>query len=130
MTSRPSDVAPAGQPVDPGLGEVAEGGEAAHHVAVERAVADRDLALVPGGEHQQAELVGERHQERAPRPRLEVLLGDVRLTARELLGQDLVEGRGDRGDRQLEQADRQRLGELLRAREALRRGGRTASRRP
>ena len=38
-------------------------------------VADRHLRLVAGGEHDRAELVRQRHQQRAAHPRLQVLLG-------------------------------------------------------
>ena len=70
-------VDPAGEGVDLRLEDVGDDGEAAAHVAVERAIADGDLALVAGGEQQRAEFVGQRHHEHAAHARLDVLLGDV-----------------------------------------------------
>src|SRR5207248_11013986 len=70
-------VAPAAEPVHHRLGDVLDDGEPAREVAVERGVADRHLRLVAGGEHQPAELVGQRHQEVAPDARLDVLRGEV-----------------------------------------------------
>jgi hypothetical protein len=45
------------------------------------------LALVAGGEHQPAELVGQRHQDVAADAGLQVFLGDVGRAARPLRGQ-------------------------------------------
>src|SRR3546814_3674266 len=59
----------------------------AAHVAVDRRVADRVLALVAGSQHQPAELVAQRHQQRAAGARLQVLLGGVWLAALERIGQ-------------------------------------------
>ena len=84
---RAERVAVLAEPVDQGLGNVLEHGEAARHVAVERGVADRRLALVAGGEHQPAELVGERHQQVAADAGLDVLLGDARRRRIEVGGQ-------------------------------------------
>ena len=67
----------AAQPVDGGLVHVLDDGEAAGRVAVERGVPDRHLALVPGGQHQPAELVRQRHQQHPPDAALQVLLGQV-----------------------------------------------------
>src|SRR5687767_7534811 len=57
--------------IDEGLRHVLDHGEAAGHVAVERRVADGDLALVAGGENEPAELVRERHQQGAADARSE-----------------------------------------------------------
>ena len=81
------DVAPARQPEDRGLEQVLDHGEAAGHVAVQRAVAGGHLALVAGGQHDAAELVGQRHQQHAADARLDVLLGRVLGQALELLRQ-------------------------------------------
>ena len=80
-------VPPRGELVHERLRDVLDGREPARHVAVERGVPHRVLALVAGGEHQRAELVRERHQQVAADARLQVLLGDVLLHAGELLGQ-------------------------------------------
>ena len=76
----------ARQIVDHRLGHVADHRQAAAHVAVERAVADGELALVAGGEQQVVVLVGERHQDGAADAGLDVLLGDVGLASREAAG--------------------------------------------
>ncbi len=76
---RGEGVAPAGQSVDERLGNVLEHGEAPGHIAVERGVAEAELALVSRGQHQPAELVGEGHKDVAPNPRLDVLLRSPRL---------------------------------------------------
>ncbi len=94
-------VAVAAEPVDQQLGHVLDHREAAGGVAVEGAVADGALALVAGGEHEPAELVRQRHQGHAPDARLEVLLGEVRLTTVEAGRQHLAE----RGERRLDGDD-------------------------
>ena len=53
------------------------------HVTIECAVTHAQLALVAGGEHDRSELIGERHQQRAPGARLNVFFGDVFFRARE-----------------------------------------------
>ena len=70
-------VAPGAQPVDQRLGHVLDDGEPAGRVAVQGGVADRHLALVAGGEHQPAQLVGQRHEDDAPDAALQVLLGQA-----------------------------------------------------
>ncbi len=70
-------VGDARQRIDQCLRHVADHGEAAAHVAIERAVADGELALVAGGEHQRAPFVRERHQGDAAQARLQILLGDA-----------------------------------------------------
>ena len=64
------------------LRHVADHRQPAAHIAIQRAVADRQLALVAGGQHQRADLVGERHQRDAAQPRLQILFGHVRRAAR------------------------------------------------
>ena len=73
----PFAVEPAADGIDARLDQIADHRQRAHHVAVERAIAHGHLRLVAGGEHQGAELVRERHQQRAANARLDVLLGDV-----------------------------------------------------
>ena len=73
----------ARQLVDERLRNVADDGQSAAHVAVQSAVADGEFALVSGGEHQRARLVGQRHQRHASQARLQVLFGDVRRRAAE-----------------------------------------------
>ena len=68
----------ARQSIDQRLRHVADHGQPAAHVAVQRAVADRELALVAGGEQQAPGLVRQRHQRRAADARLQVLLGGIR----------------------------------------------------
>ena len=69
-------IAPARQRIDLHLVEVLDRVEPAIHVAVERRIADAHLALVAGRDDHRAELVGDRHQDRAARAALQVLLGD------------------------------------------------------
>src|SRR5215475_4483058 len=63
-------VAQPRQPINFGLVEVLDRVEAAVHVAIERGIADRHFRFIAGGHHHQAELVGDRHQDGAARPRL------------------------------------------------------------
>ena len=77
----PAPVAPARHLEHGGLVDVLQDRIAAAHVAVERGVAHRHLRLVAGGEHHVAELVADRHQDDAAHPRLDVLLGLVRIAA-------------------------------------------------
>ena len=87
------------QRVDVALVDVAEHGEPAHGVAVERAVADRELALVAGREHQPVLGVRDRHQDRAADARLDVLLRDAVVAPRaEELAKDVQVGVVDRAD--------------------------------
>ena len=79
---RPVGVPPAGEAVDLALVEILDRVEAAVHVAIERGIADRHLRLVAGGQHHRPELVRDRHQHGAARPRLQVLLGDGRRRCR------------------------------------------------
>ena len=60
------------------LGHVADHRQAAAHIAVQRAVAHREFALVAGGQHQRAAFVRERHQGDAAQARLHILFRDVR----------------------------------------------------
>ena len=66
----------AGQRVDVALVDVAEHGEAPDRVSVQRAVADRELALVAGREHEPVLRVRDRHERGPADPRLDVLLGE------------------------------------------------------
>ena len=61
------------EPEHVGLVDVLQEREPADHVAVERRVADRELRLVPGRDHEPAVRVRERHQQDAAHARLEVL---------------------------------------------------------
>ena len=72
-----SVVAPAGQRPDQRLRDVLDRREPADRVAVDGRVAHRQLALVPGGEHEVALGVGQGHQGRTPDARLQVLLGEA-----------------------------------------------------
>ena len=76
-------VPPPAQLVHERLRHVLDRREAARHVAVQRGIADRQFALVAGGEHERAEFVRHGHQEIAADAGLEVLLGDVVLGAPE-----------------------------------------------
>ena len=49
----------------------------AAHVAVQRAVPDRQLALVAGGKHERTEFVGGRHQNQSTQTRLHIFLGHI-----------------------------------------------------
>ena len=68
---------PAGELVHQGLGEIGNHGEPPAHVAVERAVANGQLALIPGGQKQAAEFIGERHHGDPSQAGLKILLGGV-----------------------------------------------------
>ena len=72
------------------------GREAAGGVAVERRVADGDLALVAGGQQQVPVLVGQPHEQRAAHPGLQVLRGDAGQLD---LTVERVDHRRDRHDR-------------------------------
>ena len=75
-------VDPARDAIDHGLVHVAEERQAAGHVAVERAVADGELGLVAGGQHQRAGAVGPGHEDVAADARLDVLVRRCRTCAR------------------------------------------------
>ena len=79
-------VAPVRQPEDRGFGQVLDHGKAACHVAIQRAIAGGHFALVAGGQHDRAKLIGQRHQQRAANPRLNVLFGRVLCPAFEVMG--------------------------------------------
>src|SRR3989442_1042692 len=99
----------AGDLVDQRLRHVLDHGEAAGHVAVERRIADAVFALVSGGEYEPAELVRERHEQRPPDARLDVLLGRVLPEPLEGPGQRARVGADDVTDRQGEELDPQIL---------------------
>ena len=111
---RGGGVAPLAEAVDERLRHVLDHGEAAGEIAVEGRVADRHLRLVAGREHEPAKLVGERHQQVAADPGLEVLLGQVGLVTGELGVECLRVGVHDGLDPQLVRADAQRGGECAR----------------
>ena len=111
------------QPVDVGLDHVSDHGEAAHEIAVERRVANRELALVARGQYDAALEVSDRHEQRASDPRLDVLLREPVALARaeesrELLQEVLV----DRLDRNRVRADAQPANQLLGIAHAVLRG--------
>ena len=115
ISSRPArSFSRRGQAEHVRLEHVLDQREAAGEVAVQRRVADRQLRLVPGRDHEPAELVRERHQQRAADPRLEVLLGEVGLAAGERRREHVGERLDDGLDRQLAEVDAERLGEQLR----------------
>ena len=91
----------AREPVDERLGHVLDHREAARGVAVQGRVADRELRLVAGREHEPAELVRQRHEQVAADAGLEVLLGDVRIAAVEAARQGLLVGLHRRADLQV-----------------------------
>ena len=68
---------PAGQGKDLGFKDVADHGEAAAHVAVERAVADGHFTFVTRREEERAELVRERHHQDTANAGLDILFGHV-----------------------------------------------------
>ena len=115
-------VAPAGELVDQRLGDVLDHGEAAGHVAVERRVADRVLALVAGGQDDVAVLVRQRHEQVAADARLDVLLGHAGGGALERVGERAVVGGHHVGDGDHLVADAEVLRELLGVRQRVVRG--------
>ena len=111
--SAPSGFQRVAQPRQPehlGLVEILDRIEAAVHVAIERGVADRHFRLVAGGHHHQAELVGDRHQDRAARARLQIFLGDVARQSGEQRRERRLEAFDRRRDRQDLVAHAERLG--------------------
>ena len=70
-------IAPPRQPEHHGLDHILDDGKAARHVAVQRAVAGGHFALVARGQHDAAEFVAQRHQQRAPDAGLQVFFGGV-----------------------------------------------------
>jgi hypothetical protein len=66
------------EPVDQQFAAILDGREAAGHIAVQRRVADRHLALVAGGQQHAPGLVRDAHQQHAAAARLDVLLRGVR----------------------------------------------------
>ena len=91
------------------LAAVLDRREAAGHVAVERRVAHRHLALVAGGQQHAAGLVRDRHQQHAAAARLDVLLGGIGLAAGELILQRLERRLEHVLDRDRAQASRRAL---------------------
>ncbi len=81
-------VAPASQLPDERLRHVLDRGEAADRVAVDRRVADGELALVARGQHEVSLRVGQRHQRRAAHAGLQVLLRESGQVQRALVGVD------------------------------------------
>ena len=81
-------VAPAREFPDEGLGHVLDRREATNGIAVDGGVADGNLALVAGGEHQVPLGIGHCHQGRAAHPCLQVLLGQAREVQLRLEGVD------------------------------------------
>src|SRR5713101_7238198 len=96
------------------LVDVLQEGEATGHVAVEGCVPDRELRLVTGRDEHPAELVRQRHQQDAAGARLDVLLGQISLRARERLPQRVVERVDDRADRNLQERTAEALGQASR----------------
>ena len=85
-------VAPMAQLEHGRLVDVLQHGIPAVHVAVDGGVADGHFRLVAGGQQHMAELVGQRHQQQAPRAGLNVFFRDVAVAAFEQGGQHGVEG--------------------------------------
>ena len=95
-------IAPGAQVVDGEFPDIANDGECAGGVAVERGVADRCLGLVAGREHEPTVLIGHRHQDHAANTRLQVLISeiaDVDLLIGEVWGEHPGEGLVSRFDR-------------------------------
>ena len=67
----------ARQVVNHHFGHIADDGEPARHVAVKRAVADRELGFVAGAQDERAQFVGQRHEDVAADARLDVFLRHV-----------------------------------------------------
>ena len=107
-------VQPARHPVHHRLRHVRDDAEAARHVAVERAVAHGELRLVPRREQQGAALVRQRHQQVPANARLDVLLGDARLGARERRAERLRHRLHGRLDRERQRLDAEVRGQRKR----------------
>ena len=67
----------AGNSVHQRFGHIRQHSQAAAGVAVEGAIARRDLALVPSRKQQSAQLVRQGHEDAATDARLQILLGDI-----------------------------------------------------
>ncbi len=63
--------------VDSGLGNVGDDGKSPRHVPVKGAIADRQLGFIARGQQERSELVGERHQNVAANPRLDVFFRHI-----------------------------------------------------
>ena len=76
---RRAAVSPARNPIDHHLGQIRDDGQAAVHIAIERAVAHSHFRFIAGGQQQRAELIGKRHQQIAADAGLDILFRHVRL---------------------------------------------------
>src|SRR5690606_41776729 len=66
------------------------------HVSIHRGVADRGLALVSRIQYQCADLIGQRHQDDAADPRLEILRGEASEFASERTGEGVEDRKSTR----------------------------------
>ncbi len=90
-------IEPSGQPVDHGLGNIGDDCEAAGHIPIDGAVAHRQFRLVARAQEDQAELIGEGHEQVAPDASLDVLLGHILLQALKWQSQLPLKGCHDLG---------------------------------
>jgi hypothetical protein len=70
-------VTPIGQLKNRRFGHIFNHRKTTRHIAVERAITRRHLALVTRGQHDRTKLVGQRHQHRATNPCLDVFFGRI-----------------------------------------------------
>ena len=98
--------------IDQGLRNVGDDRQATRHVAIERAIADADLGLVAGAQHQGAELIGKGHEHGAANARLQILFGHVFFVPGEGRLQRLPVGFEDIGNAQQLEANAEIGGQL------------------
>ena len=84
-------IAPARQLEHRGLEQILDDGKAAGHVTVKRAITRGHLAFIAGGQHDGAELVGQRHQKNPSNPGLNVFFSCIFCQPAELTGQRCLE---------------------------------------
>ena len=101
----PFAVDPVGQLVDHQFGNVGEHRQTAGHVAVQRAVADRQFGFVSGAEDHGSKFVGQRHQIISADARLNIFFGDIGSERSENGRQDVSVGFEDFADGHGDQVD-------------------------
>ena len=73
------------------LGNIFNDRKATGHITIKGAVAYGHLTLVARGEHQSSGLVGERHQEGASYPRLDILFRSIGFEIGKLITQNIFD---------------------------------------
>ncbi len=74
-----------------GLRHIADHRQPTAHIAIQRAIADRQLAFISRSQHQRAGLIRQRHQSDASESGLQILLGHILRKTREQRRQRVFE---------------------------------------